>query len=75
MNRVPRAGLVALAIVLSAACAPSYAYAPITSTPERLDGQSAADYPIPQEKPTGNVRVASFGFVDLGAHGAPEDED
>ena len=47
---------------------------PITSTPQRLDGQSAADYPIPQDKPTGNVRVASFGFVDLGAHGAPQDE-
>jgi hypothetical protein len=74
MNAALRARLAALAIVLCSACAPSYAYAPITSTPEKLDGQSAADYPIPQDKPTGNVRVASFGFVDLGAHGAPQDE-
>lgn len=74
MNASLPQALLRLAILVSAACAPAYAYAPITSAPVTLDGQPAADYPIPQERPTGDVRVASFGFVDLGAKGAPRDE-
>jgi hypothetical protein len=74
MKASPPQAFLALAICVSAACAPTYAYAPITTAPVTLDGQPAADYPIPQERPTGDVRVASFGFVDLGAKGAARDE-
>jgi len=70
----PRLALFSLVVAPSVACGPTYAYAPTTSTPVTLDARPAADFPLPQERPTGNVRIASFGFIDLGGHGKPLDE-
>jgi hypothetical protein len=55
------------------ACAPAYAYVPDANANATVDGRAAADYPIPPEKPEGDVRIASFGFADLGDASAPND--
>lgn len=53
---------VALAV---AACEPNYAYLPVTNATV-VRGRVAADYPIPADMPHGDVRVASYGIVDIG---------
>ena len=52
------------------ACEPEYAYVPVTNATV-VAGKIAADYPIPREAPRGDVRLASYGIVDLGS---PTDE-
>ncbi|HEY1958774.1 MAG TPA: hypothetical protein VGH28_24335 [Polyangiaceae bacterium] len=53
---------VALALV---ACQPNYAYLPVTNA-TIIRGNVAAEYPIPADIPHGDVRVASYGIVDVG---------
>ena len=66
--------LVSLVSGLATACSPAYSYVPAANDTATIKGQPAADYPIPPEKPQGDVRIASFGFADLSPHGAPSDE-
>lgn len=54
------------AVVLAlAACQPDYAYLPVTNATV-VRGKVAASYPIPADMPHGDVRVASYGIVDIG---------
>src|SRR6185312_15998970 len=54
------------AVVLAlAACQPDYAYLPVTNATV-VRGKVAASYPIPADMPHGDVRVASYGIVDVG---------
>jgi hypothetical protein len=73
--------LVTMILALVSGCATSVAYAP----PEReygyrpsaisltdMNGFAAAVYPLPPERPEGELRVVSFGFTAMqAAHGAP----
>jgi hypothetical protein len=59
--------VIALAL---AACEPDYAYVPITNATV-VAGRIAADYRVPRAAPRGDVRLASYGMVDLGS---PNDE-
>ncbi len=61
----------AIALVI-AACEPDYAYVPVTNATV-IAGRIAADYRVPQESPHGDVRVASYGIVDLGSANDPRD--
>jgi hypothetical protein len=45
----------------AAGCAPNYIYRPSQNATANVRGRLAADYNVPQGKPRGNVRVASFG--------------
>ncbi|AKT42578.1 hypothetical protein [Chondromyces crocatus] len=73
-----RAGQVGLlgAGVLGAAllgCSPSYVYLPGEQLTAVVEGQPAARYPLPPEAPTGDVRVHSYGVVELEVKG--EDDE
>ncbi len=57
-------------VVAILACEPEYAYVPVTNATV-VAGRIAADYPVPREAPRGDVRLASYGIVDLGS---PTDE-
>ena len=66
----PRHAATLLALAVTAvACAPAYVYLPTEQVTAVVDGQPAARYPIPPEAPTGDVRLHSFGVVDLGDEG------
>lgn len=56
----------AVLVLAIAACEPEYAYVPVTNATV-VAGRVAADYPIPREAPRGDVRLASYGIVDLGS--------
>lgn len=66
--------VVTVLALLCSACGPGYAYVPAANATATVRGREAADYPVPPEKPRGDVRVASFGFADLTPHGVPDDE-
>jgi hypothetical protein len=56
---------------LAAACStPQYAFVPATTATAEIDGTAAADYAIPPQSPTGELRVASYGIEPL----APGDQ-
>jgi hypothetical protein len=60
----------AVATLALGACAPEYAYVPLTNA-TIVGDHVAAEYPIPADMPHGDVRVASFGIVEVAARGAP----
>jgi len=77
---MPSHRLIALALGLALpACEPAYTYVPVTDAYEASDrvdaasagvdvtpGTAAATYPIPRDAPRGNLRIASYGLVDIG---------
>ncbi len=48
-----------------AGCEHQYVYQPAVSTTSAVAGRPASYYTIPPEAPRGDVRVATFGFVDI----------
>lgn len=54
------------------ACSPAYVYLPAEQLTAVVDGQPAARYPIPPEAPTGDVRLHSYGVVEVGDEGGGE---
>ena len=72
--------LIALVVALALpACEPEYAYVPVTDAYAASDrvtpgsasadvtpGTAAATYPIPRDAPSGTLRIASYGLVDIG---------
>jgi hypothetical protein len=54
-----------MSVVALAACAPAYTYEPSEHATGSIGGHLAADYPIPQAAPQGDVRLASFGLGEL----------
>ena len=63
LNRVKSIG--GLSVFALAACAPAYTYEPTENATGTVGGHVAADYPIPQVAPQGDVRLASFGLGEL----------
>jgi hypothetical protein len=63
---VRRTTLAALA-VLGPACLPGrpYIYQPSTVQMANVQGQAAAVYPVPPERPEGEVRLLSLGLVEM----------
>jgi hypothetical protein len=72
MRGVASFASLALGLALGACSSDAYVYSPTTNTNATLEGKPAAAYPIPPERPTGDVRIASIGFADLAAKGVPE---
>lgn len=72
-----RAILVAAAgaIPLAAGCENEYIYRPTENVTSVIGGHAAARYPIPPERPTGEVRVASFGVAKVRPHAAAGAEE
>jgi hypothetical protein len=69
-------GRLALALSMSAAlaaCESQYSYVPTTSATAIVAGRVAADYAVPRDAPRGNVRVASYGIVEVTASSAPDE--
>src|SRR5579859_6393683 len=64
--------ILALALGAVACTTSDYVYEPVDHTSSRLEGVAAADYAIPPEKPTGDVRLATFGISDITPEGAPD---
>ena len=64
------AAVIALAVL---GCSPSYVYLPTEQVTAVVEGQPAARYAIPPEAPTGDVRIHSFGLVDLEAAGGGDE--
>ena len=54
------------------ACSGTYLYAPATHATGQVAGRLAAEYEIPTERPTGDVRVGSLGITEIAPQGAPE---
>ena len=42
-----------------------YAYVPTTNAGPAVQGQPAADYPLPPTAPRGDVKIASYGITDI----------
>lgn len=67
LRRIALPGLV----VAVAGCAErSFVYRPVEQATATMDGQAAARYLVPPEAPRGDVRIGSFGVMDV----APQDE-
>ena len=66
----PFTALAALATLALAACAPEYAYLPVTNA-TIVGNNVAAEYPIPADLPHGDVLVTSYGIVDVAPRGDP----
>jgi hypothetical protein len=57
---------------LACACAaPEYSYVPKTSVTTSAAGQVSGDYGVPPDRPTGTMRVASYGVVEIAPKGSP----
>jgi hypothetical protein len=61
------------ALVTSCASAPRYSYRPTAETlredaPGAVDGNAAADYPVPRNQPQGDVQVAAVGVAQRRLH-------
>ncbi|EYF08142.1 Hypothetical protein CAP_5902 [Chondromyces apiculatus DSM 436] len=69
------ASAVSALALLIAGCSPSYVYLPTEQLTAVVGGQPAARYAIPPEAPTGDVRVHSYGVVELDVAGEDGDED
>nr|UXE44640.1 hypothetical protein Hi04_10k_c2877_00008 [uncultured bacterium] len=54
------------------ACGNNYVYAPTVSTSATIGGRLASYYSIPQEEPRGDVRIATFGFAEIGSREGEE---
>jgi hypothetical protein len=63
------AGAFAFALV---GCEHQYVYQPVVSTSAAVAGRPASYYTIPPEAPRGDVRIATFGFVDIHPRNADE---
>lgn len=76
--RVPKLSGFVLASLVSAAtvvaCENTYTYVPTTSATVSVAGRVAASYAIPSDDPRGTLAVASFGFADITAPGAPDEQ-
>lgn len=57
--------LLTLCLVGVAGCGAKYYYEPAEQATARVAGYPAARYAEPPERPTGDVRVATFGIVDV----------
>ena len=71
---LPRFSLGAAALFWAAslpACSPSYVYAPATHATGEVAGRLAAEYEIPPDEPSGDVRVGSLGVTEITPQGAP----
>ncbi len=56
----------AVAGLASTGCSESlYGYVPTTHAGAPVDGQPAADYPLPPAAPRGDVKIASYGITDV----------
>lgn len=66
----PFAVLPALAALALAACAPEYAYLPVTNATVAGNNVSA-EYPIPADMPHGDVLVTSYGITDVAPRSDP----
>jgi hypothetical protein len=59
-------GLAAVAAIAAAACdSRQYVYEPAVSSNATIAGRPASYYQIPPEAPRGDVRIATFGLVDI----------
>jgi hypothetical protein len=58
-------------LLLTAGCAPEYAYVPEQNATATVRGRVAADYPIPPGAPRGDVRIASYGIAEVSSEGSP----
>jgi hypothetical protein len=61
---------VALSFASAVACSPPYAYVPTTNATAVVQGRVAAEYPVPPESPTGDVRIASYGITSVAPRGS-----
>lgn len=59
------------ALVTGACASRKYVYQPAVNTSAMVEGRPASYYAIPPEAPRGDVRLATFGLVDI----TPQDED
>jgi hypothetical protein len=48
----------------------SYAYAPVQLTSAEVGGRAAASYPLPPERPSGSITIATLGFSTLPERGS-----
>jgi hypothetical protein len=62
----------ASALAASACVEHEYVYKPVAHASAEIAGEVAASYAIPPEAPRGDVRIASFGFVDIAPRDAPD---
>ncbi len=60
------------ALAITACGPPNYVYEPAAHATAQLAGRTAANYQIPPEMPQGDVRITTFGIVNLRPHGAPK---
>lgn len=72
-GRPSRAALLGLSMLLGGCATSAYVYRPAEEATATIDGYTAARYAIPPEAPQGDVRVASFGVMDIRQPGRDED--
>jgi hypothetical protein len=64
-HRLPWSLATPLLALCAAGCNSDFTYQPAENATALIHGRTAADYQIPAAKPTGDVRIASFGFSKL----------
>ena len=70
--RMPRFRTI-LPLLIAAGCASRYEYVPTTNATASMQGNVAADYPVPANAPQGDVRIASYGITDVSPKSSPNE--